>query len=287
MLTVSQIMTRRLVSVSPESSLERARWLLREHEVRHLPVVEHDRLVGIVSERDLMERSQAVPRRRGAEKSERETPVRDRMSVSVETVAVDESASRAAKRMLERRISSLPVVRGSLAVGILSEHDLLRLYERVCRFTGYDPVLDPPVEASMSGDPVVVAPGATALEAFDLCRVKGIRHLPVVHDGWLVGMLSDRDLLPVIGQAQAEIRKVEDVMTKDYVGVVPGTRLSAVAECMLKNGFHALPVLVNGALRGIVTSADVLTALCAIDEGALESAWTGEAALSAERAEES
>ena len=68
--------------------------------------------------------------------------------------------------------------------------------------------------------------------------------------------------------------------------VVPGTRLSAVAECMRKNGFHALPVLVNGALRGIVTSADVLAALCAFDESALESAWTSEVALSAERAED-
>jgi acetoin utilization protein AcuB len=286
MLTVAQIMTRGLVTVSPDSPIERARWLLREHEVRHLPVVEHERLVGIVSERDLMERPEAAPRRRGIEKPASETPVRDRMSVSVETVALDESALRACKRMHERRISSLPVVSGSRVAGILSELDLLRLYERVCRFTGHDPALDPLVESRMSRDPVVVAPDATALEAFDLCRSKGFRHLPVVHDGWLVGMISDRDLLPVLGEALGETRRVEDVMTKDYVGVVPGTRLSAVAECMLKNGFHALPVLVNGALRGIVTSADVLEALCAIDEEALEAAWTGEAALSAERIEE-
>jgi len=286
MLTVGQIMTRRLVTVSPDSPLERARWLLREHEIRHLPVVEHQRLVGVVSERDLMERPEAAPRRRGPGKPPPETQVRDRMSISVETVALDESALRACKRLHERRISSLPVVSGSRVVGILSELDLLRLYERVCRFAGRDPALDPPVEAHMSRDPVVIAPGASALEAFDLCRSKGFRHLPVVHDGWLVGMISDRDLLPVVGQGQGETRRVEDVMTKDYVGVVPGTLLSAVAECMLKNGFHALPVLVNGALRGIVTSADVLAVLCAIDEDALESAWTGEAALSAEATEE-
>jgi CBS domain-containing protein len=201
-------------------------------------------------------------------------------------VAPDESVLRACKRMHERRVSSLPVVSASRVAGILSEPDLLRLYERACRFTGHDPALDPLVEERMSSDPVVVAPDATALEAFELCRSKGFRHLPVVHDGWLVGVISDRDLLPVVGQAQGETRRVEDVMTKDYVGVVPGTRLSAVAECMLKNGFHALPVLVNGALRGIVTSADVLAALCALDEDVLESAWSSEVAPSAERTKE-
>jgi hypothetical protein len=55
---------------------------------------------------------------------------------------------------------------------------------------------------------------------------------------------------------------------------------------MVANGFHSLPVLAQGALRGIVTSADVLAALCAIDEQALASAWAGEARLSA-RVEES
>ena len=285
MLKVSQIMTRGLVTVSPDSPLERARWLLRGHEVRHLPVMEGERLVGILSERDLMERVQPAPRGRGAGKAASGTLVRDRMSVSVETVAFDESAVRACKRMHERRISGLPVVHGSRVVGILSELALLRLYERVCRFTGNDPVLDPLVEACMSRDPVVVAPGASALEAFDLCRSKGIRHLPVVCDGWLVGMLSDRDLLPLIGQALDRARKVEEVMTKDYVAVVPGTRLSAVAACMQKNGFHALPVVADGSLRGIVTSADVLAALCAIGEDALESAWRSEVALSAEREE--
>jgi CBS domain-containing protein len=157
----------------------------------------------------------------------------------------------------------------------------------VCLFLGHDPAFDPPVETRMSEHPVVVAPSATAQEALDLCRSKGFRHLPVVHDGWLVGMVSDRDLLPATGRAQHDQRAIEEVMTRDYVGVVPGTRLSAVAECMRRNGFHALPVLVRGSLRGIVTSADVLAALCAIDDATLSDAWTSEAALSAERAEES
>jgi CBS domain-containing protein len=55
---------------------------------------------------------------------------------------------------------------------------------------------------------------------------------------------------------------------------------------MLQNGYHALPVLVNGALRGIVTSVDVLRTLCSVDEHVLDQAWTGEEVLSESRVEE-
>lgn len=71
-------------------------------------------------------------------------------------------------------------------------------------------------------------------------------------------------------------------MTKDFVAVAPGTVLSQAAECMLQNGFHSLPVLVDGSLKGIVTSAGVLQALCNFDETALGSAWSAATALSAE-----
>jgi CBS domain-containing protein len=286
MLRVGSIMTRALVTVSPDCPVERALWLLRERKLRHLPVVDHGRLVGLLSERDLMERPEPPRRARGA--PEQSTLVRDRMSASLETVTADESASLACRRILERRVGCLPVVQNGRLAGVLSEADLLRLYVRVCRTAGHDASLDPRVESCMSRDVVTVVPRASAAEAFELCRAKGIRHLPVVHEGWLVGIVSDRNLLPVIGRAEGELRRVEDVMTKDFVAVTGGaTPLSEAADCMLRDGFHALPVLENGALVGIVTSADVLLALGTIDEQALASAWSSEELLSADRAEES
>jgi hypothetical protein len=55
---------------------------------------------------------------------------------------------------------------------------------------------------------------------------------------------------------------------------------------MLRDDFHALPVLEEGRLEGIVTSADVLRVLCEIDEQALESAWSSLERLKVERTEE-
>jgi CBS domain-containing protein len=281
MLRVGSVMTRGLVTVPPDCPVERARWLIRERKLRHVLVQDHERLVGILSERDLMEHAAPLPRRRSTPNAERGTEVRDCMSVSVETVTADESATAACRRLLERRISCLPVMQDGRLAGVLAEADLLRLYVRVCRFAGHERRLDPPVESRMSREVLSVEPGTKVAEAFELARAKAVRHLPVVHDGWLVGIVSDRDLLPVIGRAEGGLRAVEDVMTKDFVAVVPGTPLSEAAACMLQNGFHALPVLVKGALKGIVTSADVLATLCAADEEVLESAWRSEEALSA------
>ncbi len=286
MLSVGSIMTRELVTVPPDCPVERGLWLLRERKLHHILVLDHERLVGVLSERDLVERPPPSPRQRAKAGPDRATEVRDRMGISVETVTADESASKACRRLLDRRIGCLPVVRDGRLAGVLSESDLLRLYVCVCRYKGRAREFDPVVETVMSREVTVSAPRQSAQQAFELCRAKGIRHLPVVHEGWAVGMLSDRDLLPVIGRGEGELRKVEDLMTKDFVAVVPGTPLSVTALCMLQNSFHALPVIVDGALEGIVSSADVLRALCEIDERELESAWSGEQALHAQRVEE-
>jgi CBS-domain-containing membrane protein len=251
--------------------------LLDEHRVRHLPVVEHGRLVGVVSDRDLLERATAPSRREA-----RSAPtVRDRMSASVETVNVDEPLTRACRRMLERRVSCLPAMQGSRIAGILTELDLMRVYERVCRYSGHDAAVDTVIGARASGELVVVSPDDTAVDALDRCRAKGVRHLPVVRDGWVVGVVSDRDLLPAAGAPESGASPVGDLMSRDFVALEPGAPLSAAAERMVANGLHCLPVLDQGALRGIVTSADVLAALCAIDERALASAWASEVALGA------
>src|SRR5688572_708628 len=131
MLKVASIMSRKLVTVPPECPMTRALEKLRESDLRHVLVVDHERLVGILSERDLMERPE--PKGRTTAGAKRPTEVRDRMSVSVETVAPDEGVSEACRRLVDRRIGCLPVVDDGRLAGVLSESDFLRLYVRVQR----------------------------------------------------------------------------------------------------------------------------------------------------------
>jgi CBS domain-containing protein len=286
MLTVGSIMTRQPVTVPPGLPVESARALMHERRLRHVPVVSGERLVGLLSIRDLLEKLEPpTGRRRG--QTGHAPQVRDRMSASLETVTVDESVLRACRRILERRVGCLPVMQGGRLAGVLSETDLLRLYTRVCRTAGRGASFDPPVESCMSREVLSIVPETSAAEAFELCRAKGIRHLPVLQEGWLVGIVSDHDLLPVIARAEGERRAVADIMSRDFVAVTgAGTPLSEAARCMLRDGFHSLPVIQDGALKGIVTSSDVLQVLGSIDERSLEAAWTSEEALSAGRAEE-
>jgi CBS domain-containing protein len=277
MLTVGSILTRAPATVAPEAPLELAIELMRVRKLRHLPVVEKERLVGVLSERDLLEH----PRPAGAGRSHER--VREHMSPAPETVHHDESAVRACRRMLERRIGCLPVLHGGRLAGVLTESDLLRLYVRVARAAGDGAFVDPRVGICMTRGVLTIGPRASAGEAFELCRAKGIRHLPVLDEGFLVGIVSDRNLLPVIGRGAGAGRTVEDIMTRDCVAVTgTETRLSEAVACMLRDGFHALPVVEHGVLKGIVTSADALLALGTLDGDVLESAWRSEVALAAE-----
>ena len=85
------------------------------------------------------------------------------------------------------------------------------------------------VEDSMTPEVVTISPRTSAGEALALCRERRIRHLPVMEDGGLVGIVSDRDLraaTPALGDpdraaALAEI-KIGSVMTREVATALPG-----------------------------------------------------------------
>lgn len=121
----------------------------------------------------------------------------------------------------------------------------------------------------MTESPATVAAAATTWEATELLQTLEIRHLPVVEEGELVGILSDRDLdgtrLPMdqasLDQAMVAARRpVSEVMSTHVITISPEAPLRDVAEAMLENRVGALPVVENGDVLGIVSYVDVLRA---------------------------
>lgn len=98
----------------------------------------------------------------------------------------------------------------------------------------------------------VVAPGVAALVAKDLLRRRRIRHLPVVRDGRLIGILSDRD--PFL-----EGRRVDEIMTSKVLTARPDCEIRDAARMLAEERIGCLPVVdADGAVLGIVTTTDVL-----------------------------
>lgn len=124
------------------------------------------------------------------------------------------------------------------------------------------------VKDSMAREVVTLSPGDSAGAALGLCRESRIRHLPVLENGRLVGVVSDRDLrsaTPAFGDparaaALAEVR-VESVMAREVVTARPDDPIDGAANVMREGGINCLPVLEDDELVGIVTSSDVMESL--------------------------
>ncbi len=115
-ILLREIMSRQLVTVTPDTPLSEARHLLAEHRIRRLPVIAGRRLVGIVSDRDV----------RSASASHDRTPAAQIMTRNVVTATSQMRVDEAARIMLDGRFGGLPVVDGGELTGIVTETDLLR-----------------------------------------------------------------------------------------------------------------------------------------------------------------
>jgi CBS domain-containing protein len=129
-----EVMSSPVVTVPPDAQLKDVAATLVEHGINAVPVVDNgDRLVGIVSEADLLtlEATPGVQHRPGS--AARQGPphtAREVMSHSVYTLTQDTDAAAAARMMLRHNLKSVPVVAGGRVVGMVARRDLLRLIAR-------------------------------------------------------------------------------------------------------------------------------------------------------------
>ncbi|MED4781314.1 acetoin utilization AcuB family protein [Brevibacillus choshinensis] len=123
-MRIEDIMRKNVVTVSPSTSIGDALLLLRSNRIRHLPVVEHDRLVGIFSDRDLRD---ALPSRLLKHEDDDtilHKPVADIMHKQVITAHPLDFIEDASAQLYEHKIGSLPIIEGTRLVGMITESDL-------------------------------------------------------------------------------------------------------------------------------------------------------------------
>jgi acetoin utilization protein AcuB len=119
------------------------------------------------------------------------------------------------------------------------------------------------VEDWMTPLPYTLAPTDSVEHATALLRQHGVRHLPVVSDGAVVGMLSERDLFVASRFANTHGMKVEVIMELEPYVVARSTPLHEVAQTMEAKRYGAAIVVDEGRLVGVFTAVDGLRALAA------------------------
>jgi acetoin utilization protein AcuB len=127
---VSDWMTKKVITVSPDDSILQATGLAKDNSVKHLPVVKDGRIKGIISDRDIKE---YVPSKAASQDVYElhsllaKTKVKNVMKSKVLTIRPDTPVEEAAMIMLDNNIGCLPVVDGNKLAGIISDRDIFRV----------------------------------------------------------------------------------------------------------------------------------------------------------------
>lgn len=130
-----------------------------------------------------------------------------------------------------------------------------------------------PISQIMTKELITLNLTQSLYEAESLFKKNKIRHIPIVENQKLLGVLSYSDLLKIsyadveqsddaedvpVSAVVYDVFTISQVMTKAPLTVNPETTIKEVAEILSEHSFHSVPVVENGDLKGIVTTTDIL-----------------------------
>ncbi len=257
-----------VITVSPETRLADARRIMNAEDIRALPVVENEKLVGIVTRRGLLriDFSTLIGAEGRGEIDLKDEVVGHIMTSAPITTPQNAAMPKAARSMMENKITALPVMdeRGEL-VGILTVSDVFRA------ILAELPELkqDIRVRDYMTREVVTIDPQTSLLETHRLMGTKRLRALPVLDEGRLVGIVTRTDVMSadpsrLASRFNQEIslkiltQPVEKLISCDLITIRPEEPIESAARLLLENKIHSLPVVDEaGELVGILTESDL------------------------------
>ncbi len=264
---VQDWMSSPVITVTPDTTISEARLIIGEHKIRALPVVNEGKVVGILTKRgllrvDLSFLGDNLPEENS---SISDGKVSDIMTRNPITITPQALIPKAARIMLENKITALPVVENGKLVGILTNSDLMSFV--INESSSLKKILL--VKQYMTDEVVTIDPDTTLLEAHRLVGIKRIRSLPVVLEDRVVGLITRTDLMTsdpsrMTSQNNQKLslkiltQPVEKIMSHPVISVTPETTLVNASQIMMNNKIHCLLVLdKDKKLAGIITESDL------------------------------
>jgi acetoin utilization protein AcuB len=181
--------------------------------------------------------------------------------------------------MIHEQIHAVPLVRGGILVGIVTEVDLLDGILRSADFAGRQhPLFEKPIRSLFAGDLTTAGPRASLDELLELMLQKRIRHLPIVVETELLGIISDRDVRAALGRAAVKDQQAQasgrlffgsstamEIMRTNVKTVDADASFGQAVDELLRNRIHCLPVLDAGKPVAIITDTDILRVIGELD----------------------
>ena len=244
---VKEIMTREVLTTTPEASMEEAAVVMGEKHVGSLIVTKYETPVGIVTERDLLTKVLA------SGKDMKETKVEKVMSYPLITTCLEAKIKETAQLMTKKK-GRLAVFDCGKLMGIVTASDLIKSLPDV-------PETEVSVDNLMTKQ-VVTADERTPLK--NIVKTMGEQRIGSVittKKEKPVGIFTERDLLTtVIAKGKSLNTEVGDDAKSPLVTALEGTSVHKAAIIMTMNHIRRLPISRKDRLIGIVTARDLVEA---------------------------
>ncbi len=198
------------------------------------------------------------PSSRQSNDTARTLRIRDIMSCEMVTVTSEDSVFSATKKMSDNNISCVVVVDDEMVIGILTDKDVLK------GVAGSDTEFHRlRVSDRMSSPVETVSSDTSVIAAGKVMEVKGIKRLPVVDSGQLVGVATQTDVTRGLISI-SPLKAVSEIMSTEVLTVDTGASVAEAARIMASNGVSCLVATHHKGAAGIITEKDVLRRVVAL-----------------------
>jgi len=258
----------KVVSIQPSNTIKNAATLMRDNDVRRLPVIASGtkRLMGLATAIDILdfmgggEKYNIIGKDYGGNfLSAINSPISKIMRESQyleKTASVDDAVA----IMLDRHSSCIPIVSDRKAqevVALVSERDILPKTEDDLGVT---------VSKVMKRKPITLTLGTMLSDASRIMVRNQLRRLPVVSDDELVGVLTVFDILGYLEEGHFKgfnaednlSTRIETIMENNVITAKPDDDISSVVALIEDTGYGGFPVVKEDKMEGIITTTDIL-----------------------------